>query len=96
MKVIGTWATEIMEPKEVCKLLRVSRPTLAALPIPTVRIGKRDKYRYSDVTEFIEGNTNPSGYKRMAVEEKIKKRIRMKNKINQYHAEMERNGPTKV
>ena len=84
---------EILEVKEVCKMLKVSRPTLASLPIPTVRIGKRDKYRFSDVKEFVEKNIHSGDYKKIAAEEKLRKRIQMKNKIIQYQEELKKSKP---
>jgi hypothetical protein len=66
------------------KILKVSRPTLALLPISTVKIGKRYKYRHSDVINFLEENSIPGSYKMIAAKQKIKKRIHTRNIINKH------------
>lgn len=82
---------EILEPKEVCKVLKVSRPTLALLPIRTVRIGKRVKYRHSDVETFMEENSRPGRLRMIEAEQKIKKRILTKRIIDKHISIMKLN-----
>jgi len=83
---------KILEIKDVCKMLKVSRPTLALLSIPTVTIGKREKYRFSDVEKFIEENLNPGNLKMIEAEKKIKKGTLTKRIIDRHISTMKLKG----
>jgi integrase len=58
---------QVLEIKEVCKKLNVSRPTLKNLPIQKVQIGKRYKYLESDVEEFLKNYRTKKDYSNVAV-----------------------------
>jgi len=74
----------ILEVKEVCEMLKVSRPTLASLPIPFIRVGKRIKYLESDVYKFLEQNKGSPFFQQATPEQKTIARKRMREKISQY------------
>ena len=76
---------KILDISEICELLKISRPTLAGLPIPTVRIGKRIKYKYSDILQYLNKNTQSSNYSKIiASRGKIKTGEVIRKKIEKY------------
>ena len=75
---------KILDIKEVCKMLKVSRPTLATLNIPTIQVGKRFKYLLSDVEAFIELNKKPGQYMQLRSEQKTVEQKRIRDKISVY------------
>jgi hypothetical protein len=79
---------EILEVKEVCKILKVSRPTLATLPIPYFRVGKRDKYLLSDITDYLKKNRKTHEHRLIEAEQKIELKKMMRAKISRYREEI--------
>ena len=78
----------ILDIKEVCALLKVSRPTLATLPIPFFRIGKRDKYLLSDITDYLKKNSKTHEHRLIEAEQKIELKKMMRAKISRYREEL--------
>ena len=73
---------QILEVKDVCKILKVSRTTLAFLPIQKVKIGKREKYLLSDITDFIKQNKINTDYKLTATKNRKNEKEWIKDQIN--------------
>jgi hypothetical protein len=78
----------ILDIKEVCALLKVSRPTLATLPIPSYKVGKRDKYLLSDITDYLKKNRKSHEHRLLEAEQKIDFRKKTKEKILRYREEL--------
>lgn len=75
---------ELIEVKEVCKILKVSRPTLAILSIPSIRVGKRNKYLLSDIQDYINSNKISGKMNQLEAEQKILEKNQITEKIVQY------------
>jgi hypothetical protein len=75
---------ELIEVKDVCKILKVSRPTLSSLSIPSIRVGKREKYLLSDIQDYINSNKISGRIKQLKAEQNIIEKKHIKEKIAQY------------
>jgi predicted DNA-binding transcriptional regulator AlpA len=51
-------ADEILNVKEACAFLKISRGTLAKLHIPKIKIRRRIFFKKSDILKFITENTH--------------------------------------
>jgi len=48
--------TPLLTPKKLCERLQISDTTLWRLKLPYVRVGRRKRYRWSDVRSCLEQN----------------------------------------